>query len=315
MAPHPRIRKAVKWLGLFIFAFSLAALFITQWWAIRFCPASQKVMVLCTGGAAQLWYIHAAPWSLGDGFASSPAASQWIAAPYVYRSPIFFYAIIPFWLPALLAIIPTILIWFFDHVAIRRAVLASGQCPDCRAAITTPAPITSCPSCGAHPTWGHATFPRTRRAFMYVGAPLALLFLLAWTTSRFQTISFVDAPAIREVRISSLGLQYSHTRLGRFGSPRGWNFELPPTPAPWLNRPFFENTSGYTIVLIPHWLSTLPLLITSATAWLLHPFATRRERARQLSHCPKCNYSRAGLPENAPCPECGARAPTPKRRK
>ena len=57
---------------------------------------------------------------------------------------------------------------------------------------------------------------------------------------------------------------------------------------------------------IPLWLPVAAALIITGTAWRLDHLACRRAR---IGLCPKCRYSRTGLPPNSPCPECGTPSP------
>jgi hypothetical protein len=63
--------------------------------------------------------------------------------------------------------------------------------------------------------------------------------------------------------------------------------ELPTGIMPW---PFVANTLMYAALPIALWLTFGPL---------------RRWRRRRAGHCTRCNYNRAGLATEAPCPECG----------
>jgi hypothetical protein len=56
-------------------------------------------------------------------------------------------------------------------------------------------------------------------------------------------------------------------------------------------------------VLVPFWLIALPVVASSAAAFVVD----RRIKGRaRINLCPKCNYDRAGIAGDAKCPECGA---------
>lgn len=61
-------------------------------------------------------------------------------------------------------------------------------------------------------------------------------------------------------------------------------------------------------VTIPLWVLTFLTLLLTAAAWRLDILARRRER---VGLCVKCGYSRAGLPLDTPCPECGVSPTAP----
>ena len=55
-----------------------------------------------------------------------------------------------------------------------------------------------------------------------------------------------------------------------------------------------------------YWIATIPLWIPAAFGLIgLTPTIGRAARRRRRGVCPRCTYSRAGLPATAPCPECG----------
>jgi hypothetical protein len=56
---------------------------------------------------------------------------------------------------------------------------------------------------------------------------------------------------------------------------------------------------------IPLWTPLLVLAIPAQWLWLSHQRALKRDRA---GRCPSCAYDLRGLPEGAPCPECGAKS-------
>jgi hypothetical protein len=69
----------------------------------------------------------------------------------------------------------------------------------------------------------------------------------------------------------------------------------------WRWMPWSSNGTWREAV-IPLWPLTVGCAATVCWLWL--PRAARRGRA---GRCPTCAYDRCGLPEDAVCPECGAK--------
>jgi hypothetical protein len=62
------------------------------------------------------------------------------------------------------------------------------------------------------------------------------------------------------------------------------------------------SSSEVTEVSVPLWFLALLTATPSFLIW-------RRDRKPRLGVCPKCGYSRTGLPGDRACPECGAAVP------
>jgi hypothetical protein len=93
--------------------------------------------------------------------------------------------------------------------------------------------------------------------------------------------------------------------------------QLPTSPGPRTFRDrFFTGLERPTsfwrrqyLPLLPIWpgfaintaLYALPCL-----ALILSLAAARKSLRRKRGHCPECNYDRAGLAAESPCPECGS---------
>lgn len=76
----------------------------------------------------------------------------------------------------------------------------------------------------------------------------------------------------------------------------------------WKFYRFHEPPIIFRSVGIPLW----PLIIAAGIGVFLM-FRTDRRRARiaKLNLCPKCGYSRTGLPDDRACPECGSLVHSP----
>ncbi|HZW08668.1 MAG TPA: hypothetical protein VFF69_02085 [Phycisphaerales bacterium] len=68
------------------------------------------------------------------------------------------------------------------------------------------------------------------------------------------------------------------------------------TPVEWWPRA--HRRVGWPGIILPLWLPALATGVPAAVMW-------RRALRPSAGLCPRCRYARRGLPENAPCPECG----------
>ena len=80
-----------------------------------------------------------------------------------------------------------------------------------------------------------------------------------------------------------------------------WGFDHWTFPVP------LPGTLPCELFCFPLWMPATTCAAAGGTAWALDVLARRRAK---LGVCPKCSYSRAGLPPSAPCPECGSSAPS-----
>jgi hypothetical protein len=79
-------------------------------------------------------------------------------------------------------------------------------------------------------------------------------------------------------------------------------FEFNATPFIW-----YHNWDCWMVGL-PLWVLAAASLLATGIAWRLDTLARRPAR---LNLCPKCNYHRTGLENDAVCPECGSAAAHP----
>jgi hypothetical protein len=135
-------------------------------------------------------------------------------------------------------------------------------------------------------------------------AALALLvtnrfrwFLLAHTTAtEFRNLTVSDGAVWYVwalVLASPESMGWSSVALGRM-DPNDSNFDL----LQW--RPRLRSKPKHFVVIIPLWMIALPS--AAVATW------TILRLRRRAGHC-VCGYTLAGLPVQAPCPECGSTRP------
>jgi hypothetical protein len=139
---------------------------------------------------------------------------------------------------------------------------------------------------------------------------IALVATLAlFVTNRFRwfLLAHTTATEFRNLTVSNGAVWYGWALVP--GSPEsvGWsavahgrmdpndsNFD----PLQW--RPRLRSKPKNFVVIIPLWMIALPS--AAVAAWTI-PSLRRRP-----GHC-ACGYTRAGIPAQAPCPECGGASP------
>jgi hypothetical protein len=138
-----------------------------------------------------------------------------------------------------------------------------------------------------------------------VCAPIWATSMLGIMVSRWRTPSLVH---VSQSSMWGLQVEWRGMTLYRFGGPSdmadGYYFQL---PRPWKGVSGFprglpqviHTRPGSWEVVIPHWLLALPSAAGSFFLW-------RSLRQGCDPHaCPHCGYSRAGIDDASPCPECG----------
>ena len=116
------------------------------------------------------------------------------------------------------------------------------------------------------------------------------------------------------VRLPPVGVPTRYTWTAVAGWPfralsnhfEGVRFAAPPTPA--LRIPV---RGGY-LPLAPMWCGLFADFAFYTLAWaalIVGLPRMRQARRRWRGHCVKCTYGRRGIPNDSPCPECGAVGP------
>ncbi len=154
MRPHPRIRKTIKWGGL---ALVIAIVVIYTYtagkvWIWDKVSATHLTLVAVRDGRIEVMRGRnlgspphpARPVELRSGTLPGKAIA-WGFGEWHFGSNFTF--TIPFWTPALAALVASALAWRLDTLATRRAKL--GACPTCSYPRTGLAPSAPCPECGS----------------------------------------------------------------------------------------------------------------------------------------------------------------------
>ncbi|HEX2837804.1 MAG TPA: hypothetical protein VHN77_06715 [Phycisphaerales bacterium] len=154
MRPHPRIRKAIKWGGA---AFVVAIVVIYTYtadkvWIWSKVSATHITLVAVRGGRIEVRRfpnlgspsLPARPAELVSGTGPTRAIT-WGIGEWNFGSG--FTSTIPFWTPALAALMASALAWRLDTLATRRAKL--NACKSCGYPRTGLAPSSPCPECGS----------------------------------------------------------------------------------------------------------------------------------------------------------------------
>lgn len=147
--------------------------------------------------------------------------------------------------------------------------------------------------------------PRIRKTTKWTGAAVSVVLVGVWVGSVWYIGAWRGKNG-HGVDISGGRLNVSWpVAPGGWGEVPGWHFDRYPTALHWM----YERSDDAigTWIALPIWPIALSAAIVTLAAWRLDTLARRRARPGM---CPKCGYDRAGLPEGAACPECGAGAPS-----
>lgn len=156
MRPHPKLRKAIKQLGL-----SLAAVFVAAWVfaciSNSACHLDFGYVVGLSEGAATVGYrdawadMHAAGFiqKFSGGITMVPIRPPLWLPSFSWLQPVGWALIIPLWIPAALGLAVGVPAWVLDRRA-RRAI-AAGACPKCHYDRSGIPAAALCPECSAAP--------------------------------------------------------------------------------------------------------------------------------------------------------------------
>ena len=145
--------------------------------------------------------------------------------------------------------------------------------------------------------------PRTGRrrvvtALKWSGLSVSGVLGVLWVASIWYSVSWIG---FTDGSFLSVGIRDGAFGMSRIGTGPlyqghiGWRLERSEAFT-WMPR-FDWFKSGF-VVMLPLW--TPIAVLAPVTGWLF--WMGRRARP---GRCPQCRYDRAGLPNSAPCPECG----------
>jgi hypothetical protein len=154
--------------------------------------------------------------------------------------------------------------------------------------------------------------PRIRKTIKWEGAAVTVLLVVVWIGSGwvYVTRGGATGSASIEVRAGAFTYFYDAGQLA-YARRRVPNYVLKSPTVAWGTNgyrvcpnwlPRWEMGKEITSIEVPLWVFTAAALLFTAVAWFLDILARRRS----LTHCPNCNYDRAGIAGDAKCPECGA---------
>jgi hypothetical protein len=151
--------------------------------------------------------------------------------------------------------------------------------------------------------------PRIRKTVKWGGAAVTFLLLVAWIGSEFRLVELYQPRCRWYVILLKGALSFEFyvsthpdatERWCSWQVPRLHVIEQSGRGAWWWSSSLRDE---FRIVYVPLWMPVGACVIGAFPAWLLDARAKRRLRK---GLCPRCNYDRAGIAEEAVCPECGS---------
>jgi hypothetical protein len=146
--------------------------------------------------------------------------------------------------------------------------------------------------------------PRIRRTIKWGGAAMTVLLVVVWIGSGWWFAS-LRCLAGFYLEVGAGTVQVTHID----GEPQGPNYQIGRYAGPGFRRAWwFQDVRApyFHAIVIPIWVVLAVVLPAASIAWRFDAVATRRDRARRLGLCLRCNYERIGLSPGSPCPECGS---------
>lgn len=141
-----------------------------------------------------------------------------------------------------------------------------------------------------------ATPRRTKLAAIMTTAVFGLMLLL-WNLSVVPGIAYTTGADQYRLGGGSI-VFFSFPHGGYAEAFSTWHFgETDGTGLRWLPR--WQTTTPWTDVSFPLWIPVVVLLVPTVLLWV------KFGRWAAEMQCSACGYDRSGLPESAPCPECG----------
>lgn len=157
------------------------------------------------------------------------------------------------------------------------------------------------PSARPIPSTARGRWPRrVRRGGLWVGGVL----VLAWAASLFGQFTWHQGNGL----IVGFIRGSAGVAMNKFGwgsqFKRGWTIQSSGRldQARWLPEWHFGSAKQWW-VWVPLWVPAAAAFAGAGAGWRLEVLAHRRAGV-----CPRCGYSREGLPRDAVCPECGGAA-------
>jgi hypothetical protein len=147
MNPHPRIRKTIKWGGAAVTVLLVVVWIASGWWTFAWYGSGGAEGRISRGYLQMACEMeHDIP--ILPGWYRYTVDDQRYLWHFLYgkTSPGWF-VIIPFWMPVCVTLVITVLAWYLDTLARRRACI--NLCRKCNYDRTGLAKDAVCPECGA----------------------------------------------------------------------------------------------------------------------------------------------------------------------
>jgi len=145
--PHPRTRSTVKWGGAVVATLLAALIGVSRWWWVDL-ELGRYTLGLSDGQILVFSFENSWRWDVRVGRVNLPYHADW---KHAGRFPARVGATggyAPAWILPACLLVPTVLAWYLDIRAKRRA-LGVGRCRKCRYDLRGLPAGSRCPECGA----------------------------------------------------------------------------------------------------------------------------------------------------------------------